>query len=280
MPKGSLRLEITESLVMENPEQATEILEWLRGAGAELALDDFGTGYSSLAYLQRFPFDTIKIDRSLVQSSGRATEPAAPSCARSSRWRTSSARRSSPKASKPPRTSAFLRSIGCQYAQGFYYGEPMSERDVLQLLKMVRTAEHKLRPRGFFRAKAKTAQNEQKGRKKGRGATPPPVHANGNAAATVASRRLRQVRPAACARCQHSAEQHRAPAGHRAAMSPAAAARRSATPAEFGGSAATGTAAAPASIADYRGPAAASRSSGSAAGAVFCSSCCRPSPKG
>ena len=188
VPKGSLRLEITESLVMENPEQATEILEWLRGAGADLALDDFGTGYSSLAYLQRFPFDTIKIDRALVQSSG-ASNGAGSAIVRSIvALAHELGKKVVAEGVETPDDVGFLRSIGCQYAQGFYYGEPMSDRDVLQLLKMVRTAEHKLRPRGFFRAKTKTAttQKEQKPRRKAarpalaarsNGEAPPPIGA-------------------------------------------------------------------------------------------------------
>ena len=166
VPKGSLRLEITESLVMENPEQATEILEWLRGAGAELALDDFGTGYSSLAYLQRFPFDTIKIDRALVQSSG-ASNGAGSAIVRSIvALGHELGKKVVAEGVETPEDVGFLRSIGCEYAQGFYYGEPMSDRDVLQLLKMVRTAENKLRPRGFFRAKAKAKAKDEKAAKK------------------------------------------------------------------------------------------------------------------
>ncbi len=194
VPKGTLRLEITESLVMENPEQATEILEWLRGAGAELAIDDFGTGYSSLAYLQRFPFDTIKIDKALVQSSG-ANNGAGATIVRSIvALAHELGKKVVAEGVETPEDAGYLRSIGCQYAQGFYYGEPMSDRDVLQLLKMVRKAEHKLRPRGFFRAKAKGAPGEpQKVRKRvakpataaevaANGAGPPPPHgANGNA---------------------------------------------------------------------------------------------------
>jgi diguanylate cyclase (GGDEF)-like protein/PAS domain S-box-containing protein len=197
VPKGSLHLEITESLVMENPEQATEILEWLRGAGAQLSLDDFGTGYSSLSYLQRFPFDTIKIDRALVQASGESGGAGSAIVRSIVALGHELGKSVVAEGVENAEDVGFLRSINCQYAQGFYYGEPMSDRDVLQLLKMVRTAEHKLRPRGLFRAaKAKGKQRDKKpaAAAKTNGATAPASqpHADGRAPLPNSTVRPRQ----------------------------------------------------------------------------------------
>src|SRR6185295_2190434 len=144
MPKGSLRLEIAETLVMENPERARGVLEQLGAAGAGLALDEFGTGYSSLSYLNQLPFDTVKVDRAFVQARGQNAGGGA--MLRSIvALAKELGRKVGAEGVEAEDDIAFLRSIGCEYAQGVYYGELMADRDVSQLLKVVRRAERRQR---------------------------------------------------------------------------------------------------------------------------------------
>jgi len=154
LPKGSLRLEIGESLVMENPERALPVLEQLAAAGAGLALDEFGTGYSSLSYLGQFAFDTIKVDRAFVQTRGQ--NGAGGTMLRSIvALAKELGRKVVAEGVETEEDIVFLRSITCEYAQGNYYGELMAERDVLQLLKVVRRAERRLKKGGLFRQRAR-----------------------------------------------------------------------------------------------------------------------------
>jgi diguanylate cyclase (GGDEF)-like protein len=66
LPADRIELEVTESMVMQNAQQATAVLNELRAVGVSLAIDDFGTGYSSLVYLKRLPIDTLKIDKEFI----------------------------------------------------------------------------------------------------------------------------------------------------------------------------------------------------------------------
>jgi EAL domain-containing protein (putative c-di-GMP-specific phosphodiesterase class I) len=77
LPAERLEIEITESMLMDNNAVTAEQLKALRARGVKLALDDFGTGYSSLSYLERYPLDTVKIDRSFVAKLGIEARAAA-----------------------------------------------------------------------------------------------------------------------------------------------------------------------------------------------------------
>jgi diguanylate cyclase (GGDEF)-like protein len=127
-----LRLELTESLVMDNPEQAAHVLTKLKQLGIGLSLDDFGTGYSSLSYLTRFPFDTIKIDKSFIDD----TSPKRAVLLRSMVNMAHELGLAVVAEGISDQSDALeLRQMGCEYVQSFMFGAPMNGDAVIKLLR-------------------------------------------------------------------------------------------------------------------------------------------------
>jgi diguanylate cyclase (GGDEF)-like protein/PAS domain S-box-containing protein len=128
-----LELELTESVLMHDAEASILVLEALKALGVQIAIDDFGTGYSSLAYLQRFPIDTLKIDRSFVRDIATSADGATIVSAVIGMGRNLK-QRVIAEGVETPEQLAFLRTQHCAEGQGFLFDRPLSPEDFAALL--------------------------------------------------------------------------------------------------------------------------------------------------
>lgn len=129
----SLKLEITESVAMNDAEGTLTRLQELKELGVKLAIDDFGTGYSSLSYLKRFPVDTLKIDRSFVSGLGQNAEDTAIVQAVVTMAHTVGLTVTAEGVESNEITD-FLHGLGCDLAQGYHFAKPLSSNALEELL--------------------------------------------------------------------------------------------------------------------------------------------------
>lgn len=134
VPAQQIKLEITERLLIQQPDNAKETLEMCHKAGMGIAIDDFGTGYSSLSYLYYFPIDTLKIDQSFVRAMRRdakSLELVKSIIGLGKNMNMTIIAEGVEELEE----GQILRSLGCNSAQGYFFAKPLPEKDVIELLK-------------------------------------------------------------------------------------------------------------------------------------------------
>lgn len=130
LPVNSLELEITESMVMDDPEEVIKLLNAIHERGIHLALDDFGTGHSSLAYLKRFPIDCVKIDRAFIKDTPANTDDVA--IARTIVAMAQALNLSTvAEGVETAEQLELLKNMGCNQIQGYYFSRPLAADDFL-----------------------------------------------------------------------------------------------------------------------------------------------------
>jgi diguanylate cyclase (GGDEF)-like protein len=128
-----LKLEITESAIMDNPELAADILKELRQQHIQLSMDDFGTGYSSLSYLRSFPMDNLKIDRSFVQSQHETAKdlglvPVIIAIAQTMNMQVVA------EGIETPEQLNHLRDLNCDFGQGYLFSKPLPAEKIIDII--------------------------------------------------------------------------------------------------------------------------------------------------
>jgi EAL domain-containing protein (putative c-di-GMP-specific phosphodiesterase class I)/GGDEF domain-containing protein len=130
---SSLKLELTETTIMDDPEDAIVTMNQLRDQGITMSLDDFGTGYSSLSYLRRFPIDTLKIDRSFITDVD--TNPANQEIVKAMiAMGTSFGMETLAEGVERKEELEFLFDLGCDHIQGYYFSKPVPDVEFQKLL--------------------------------------------------------------------------------------------------------------------------------------------------
>ena len=138
-----LEIEVTESVLMKNTDRALETLTSLKAMGLRISIDDFGTGYSSLAYLRRFPFDTLKVDRSLVSEVVESSDAASIALAILA-LAGSLELETVAEGVETEEQAAFLREAGCRTLQGYLFSRPKPPDELGPFLVSTREADQGL----------------------------------------------------------------------------------------------------------------------------------------